>query len=114
MKIMFDTLFLTYVSIIIIFELAGQYLFKRFHINKGASHILIVLGMLSFSISSFFVFKILKYGTLGITNIIWHLVHFLAIFLIGYYVFGEKLTTTQGIAVLFGIISIVMFMLNDV
>tara|TARA_B100000902_G_C27279199_1_gene900666 strand:- start:1626 stop:1964 length:339 start_codon:yes stop_codon:yes gene_type:complete len=110
----FDALFLSYVFIIMIFELVGQYLFKRFHTNEGAKHTLIVLGMLSYSISSFFVFKILKYGTLGITNIAWHLVHFFAIFLIGHYVFGEKLTTTQTTAIIFGMFSIVMFMMDDV
>lgn len=106
-----DLIFFIYIFIIIAFEVTAQYLYKYSYkyINKDN---LVLVGVLFYAISGYFAYKILKYGELGVVNVIWHLIHFLALFFVGYYFLGEKLTTNKIIGSIFGIISLLIFMLD--
>tara|TARA_Y100000389_G_C17398756_1_gene484096 strand:- start:283 stop:675 length:393 start_codon:yes stop_codon:yes gene_type:complete len=126
-----NLLFFIFTFITIIFEIAGQYLFKLSYetynndnlFNKyivkiiknyfnNNKNIFIILGVLFYSITGYFVYKLLAFGHIGIINIIWHLMHFIALFLVGYFFFGETLNKKKIVALIFAIISIVLFMID--
>ena len=52
----------------------------------------------------------LQFDQLIIVNIIWHLMHFFILFIIGYFYFNEKLTLKKYIGIIFAIIAIILFM----
>ena len=70
----------------------------------------VLLGVVFYAFTGFFAFKILKFAELGIINIIWHLFHFLILFIIGYLFLNEKLSIRKIIASTIGIISLMLFM----
>lgn len=127
-----NLLFPLFTFITIFFEIAGQYLFKISYkkptvdnvINRNVisffngdlnnnRNLIILIGMLSYAITGFFVYKLLAFGHLGIINIVWHLIHFIALFFVGYFLFGEQLNLKKIIAIGLGFISIVMFMSDN-
>ena len=122
-------LFFLFTIITIIFEITGQYLFKISYkktevknpINsffdyiitnylKNNKNLIVFLGIICYCFTGFFVYKLLNFGHLGVINVIWHLIHFIALFLVGYFLLGEKLTTKKIIASIIGMISILIFM----
>ena len=124
-------LFFIFTFITIIFEIAGQYLFKLSYetsnndnlLNKellkiiknyfnNNKNIFIISGIIFYAITGYFVYKLLSFGHIGIVNIIWHLMHFIALFLVGYFFFGETLNRKKIVALIFAIISIVLFMVE--
>ena len=58
-----------------------------------------MVGIILYAFTGFFVFNLLKYQNLGVANVIWHLFHFLLLFLVGYFFLGEKLTKNQIIEI---------------
>ena len=83
-----DPLFIGYVFIVILFEITAQYLFKKSYMNKdkgSSASVVVTLGVLLYMLTGYFTYKLLKYGSLGIVNVVWHLVHFIALFAVGYY-----------------------------
>ena len=104
-----NLLFYVFVLLSIISEVLAQYLFKISHKTKLVNSYLMI-GIVLYAFTGFFVFNLLKYAHLGVANVIWHLFHFLLLFLVGYFFLGEKLTKKQIIASIFGIISLFLFM----
>ena len=104
-----NLLFYVFVLLSIISEFLAQYLFKISHKNKLVNSYLMI-GIVLYAFTGFFAFNLLKYAHLGVANVIWHLFHFLLLFLVGYIFLGEKLTKKQIIATIFGIISLFLFM----
>ena len=104
-----NLLFYMFILLSIISEVFAQYLFKISHKSKFVNYYLI-LGIILYAFTGFFVFNLLKYAHLGIANVIWHLFHFLLLFFVGYLFLGEKLTKKQIIASIFGIVSLFLFM----
>ena len=117
---MFDKFFYLFLFFCIFFEISAQYLFKLIYKKKLNidyipyinNEIFILIGIILYALTGYFVFKILKYGELGVINIIWHLFHFFSLFLIGYFALGEKLTFNRKIGSLFGIIALIIFMID--
>ena len=116
---MFDILFYIFLFLTIFFEIGAQYLFKLIYNKKTKNlgsyfgfDLYILIGIIFYAFTGFFAYKILKYGELGVINIIWHLLHFFFLFLIGYFAFGEKLTFNKKIGSVFGIIALVIFMID--
>jgi len=105
-------LFYLFVLLSIISEVFAQYLFKISHKNKSIYYK--IIGIILYAFTGFFVFNLLKYAHLGIANVIWHLFHFLLLFIVGYFLLNEKLTKKQIIASIFGIISLFLFMTNNI
>lgn len=121
MKLIFYFLIL----LLIIIEVSAQYLFKlsylknsyltnknnnvNTNVNTNVNYYFII-GFILYSISGFFVYKVLEYGDLGVINVIWHLLHFFSLFFVSYYFLGEKLTNKKIIGSIFGIISLFLLM----
>jgi len=118
MKLIFYFLIL----LLIIIEVSAQYLFKLSYLKNSyltKSYLTnkynnvnyyFIIGFILYSISGFFVYKVLEYGDLGVINVIWHLLHFFSLFFVSYYFLGEKLTNKKIIGSIFGIISLFLLM----
>jgi len=118
MKLIFYFLIL----LLIIIEVSAQYLFKLSYLKNSyltKSYLTnkynnvnyyFIFGFILYSISGFFVYKVLEYGDLGVINVIWHLLHFFSLFFVSYYFLGEKLTNKKIIGSIFGIISLFLLM----
>ena len=122
-------LFNLFLFLNIFFEIFAQYLFKLSYnkhkldtilSNKNSlwlpfiSHLskyIVIIGIIFYSIVGFLSYKLLNYASIGVINIIWHLIHFFALFLIGILFFDEQFTTKKTIAIILGFIS--LFLLND-
>ena len=112
-----DSYFYFYLLAITFSSIASQYIFKKSYANANANtnaninaNILVVLGLAAYTFTGFCVYKILSYGNLVVLNIIWHLVYFIILFIIGFLIFKEKLNYQKLIALLFGLISLFIFM----
>ena len=109
----YDYLFFIFIFLIIFCEITAQYLFKKSLITKKEFNLFLIVGIILDCIIGFFVFKILDYGEIIIVNIIWHLLHFIILFLIGYFVFKEKLSFKKIIASIIGMIAIIIFLFDN-
>jgi drug/metabolite transporter (DMT)-like permease len=98
-----------------IFEISAQTLFKTYYIETNMKkNAMLVVGLLLYSLSGVFVFKLLQYGSLGIINIMWHMLHFLSLFLVGRLVFREKYSAKQLVACVLALFSLYLFMTEQV
>jgi hypothetical protein len=104
-----DSYFYFYLLAITFSSIASQYIFKKSYANDNST-ILVVLGLAAYTFTGFCVYKILNYGNLVVLNIIWHLVYFSILFIIGFLIFKEKLNFQKLVALLFGLISLIIFM----
>lgn len=102
-------LFYLYTIFAIICEISAQYIFKLHYINNTK----VFVGIILYAFTGFFAYKLLKYETLAVANVLWHIVHFIILFLISIFVLKEKIHKQQIIAILFGIISIFLFITNN-
>ena len=117
-----ELIFYFLIVLLIVIEVTAQYLYKLSHIKNGHlknGHLnnkynninfYFIIGFILYSISGFFVYKVLEYGDLGVINVIWHLLHFFSLFFVSYYFLGEKLTNKKIIGSIFGIISLFLLM----
>jgi EamA domain-containing membrane protein RarD len=110
-----DSYFYFYLLAITFSSIASQYIFKKSYANVNATdnsntNILVVLGLAAYTFTGFCVYKILNYGNLVVLNIIWHLVYFIILFIIGFLIFNEKINYQKLVALLFGLISLIIFM----
>jgi len=110
-----DLLFYVYLFFSIFFEISAQYLFKLIHLKKitnknNITQLTLIVGIIFYALTGFFAFKLLSYAELGVINIIWHLFHFLILFIIGYLFLNEKLSMKKIIASIIGLISLILFM----
>ena len=118
-------LFYFLIILLIIIEVTAQYLYKLSYLTKSNLtnkynnvntnvntnvNYYFIIGFILYSISGFFVYKVLEYGDLGVINVIWHLLHFFSLFFVSYYFLGEKLTNKKIIGSIFGIISLFLLM----
>ena len=109
----YDYLFFVFIFLIIFCEISAQYLFKKSLITKKEFNLFVIIGIILYCIIGFLVFKILNYGEIIIINIIWHLLHFIILFLIGYFIFKEKLSLKKVIASIIGMIAIFIFLSDN-
>ena len=109
-------IFYLYIIITIISEISAQYLFKISYkpINKSLIKYYLPLGILLYAITGIFSYKLLEFGHLGIINIIWHLFHFIGLFIVSIFVLKEKFTFKQIIASILGLISLAIFMTEGI
>jgi len=101
----------------ILSEVAAQFLFKKYYLNNKKNilykNYYIPIGIILYSLTGYFAYKLLKYKELIVVNIIWHIFHFILLFFIGFYIFNEKLNNKKIIATIFGIISIFIFLMDE-
>lgn len=106
-----DIYFYFYLLAITFSSIASQYIFKKSYANANTNtNTLVVLGLAAYTFTGFCVYKILNYGNLVVLNIIWHLVYFSILFIIGFVIFKETINYQKLIALLFGLISLIIFM----
>ena len=91
-------------------EISAQVLFKKYYSLDKKNILYIIVGVLLYSMSGFFAFKILDYGSMGLINVVWHMLHFIFLFIVGYLVLGEKYTNEQLFACIMGLASIYLLM----
>ena len=116
-----DAYFYLYLFFITFFSIVSQYLFKQIEKNRLSNNVdlnkftninnyYLAIGLLMYTLLGFSIYKLLPYGSLVTLNIIWHLVYFIVLFLMGYFIYKEKYTFEKIIALIFGFISLVIFM----
>ena len=113
-----DVYFYLYLFSITFFSIFSQYLFKDIDIDttrvSNKNYLYLGLGLLMYTLTGYFIYKLLPYGNLLILNVIWHIVYFFVLFLVGYLLFKEKITFTKMIALILGIICLIIFMFEGV
>jgi hypothetical protein len=110
-----DSYFYLYLLLITFSSIASQYIFKKAYaivnVNPNANvNALLALGLFQYTFTGYCVYKVLNYGNLVVLNIIWHLVYFSILFIIGFFIFKETITYQKLVALLFGLISLIIFM----
>ena len=120
-----DFYFYLYLFLITFFSIVSQYLFKQIEKNRLNSNVdlnkftninnfYLLIGLLMYTLLGFSIYKLLPYGSLIVLNIIWHLVYFIVLFIMGYIIYKEKYTFEKIIALIFGFISLVIFMVYGI
>jgi len=110
-----DNYFYFYLLLITFSSIMSQYIFKQSYasVNSNSnsySNLLVFFGLIAYTFTGFCVYRILNYGNLVVLNIIWHLVYFGILFIIGFLIFKEKINYQKIIALIFGLISLIIFM----
>ena len=114
-----DNYFYMYLLLITFSSITSQYIFKKAYAYKNANanvnanvnvNLLILLGLAAYTFTGYCVYKVLDYGNLVVLNIIWHLVYFIILFVIGFLIFKEDLNYQKIVALVFGLISLIIFM----
>ena len=120
-----DFYFYMYLFFITFFSIVSQYLFKQIEKNRLSNNVdlnkftninnyYLAIGLLMYTLLGFSIYKLLPYGSLVTLNIIWHLVYFIVLFLMGYFIYKEKYTFEKIIGLIFGFISLVIFMVYGI
>ena len=134
--------FYLFTSFTIFFEIIAQTLFKLIHNNNHNNHnnnhnnhnnnhnnhnhnhnqiikfypyfktYYFYIAIICYTLSGYFAYKMLKYEQLIVVNIIWHIIHFIILFILGIYFFNEKISNKKIVACLFGLISISLFLFD--
>ena len=108
-----DKFFYVYLFLITLFSISSQYLFKKIQ-KKELPRSYFIFGVTMYALLGFCIYQLLHYGNILILNIIWHLIYFIILFLMGYFIFQEKINSEKIIALIFGLISLVIFMLYGI
>ena len=118
-----DIYFYLYLFFITFFSVVSQYLFKQIEKNRATNNvdvnkftninnIYLGIGLLMYTLLGFSIYKLLPYGSLIVLNIVWHLVYFIVLFAMGYFIYNEKYNFQKISALIFGFISLVIFMVS--
>jgi drug/metabolite transporter (DMT)-like permease len=120
-----DIYFYLYLFLITFFSIVSQYLFKQIEKNRESKNVesnkftninnlYLGVGILMYALLGFSIYKLLPYGSIIVLNIIWHLVYFIILFIMGYIIYKEKYTFEKIIALIFGFISLTIFMIYGI
>ena len=118
-----DIYFYLYLFFITFFSVVSQYLFKQIEKNRATNNvdvnkftninnIYLGIGLLMYTLLGFSIYKLLPYGSLIVLNIVWHLVYFIVLFAMGYFIYNEKYNFQKISALILGFISLVIFMVS--
>jgi drug/metabolite transporter (DMT)-like permease len=108
-----DNYFYLYLFLITMFSIASQYLFKKVQ-KKELDQMYLIIGVTLYALLGFVIYKLLHYGNILILNIVWHLIYFIILFLMGVFIFQEKINFEKIIALILGFISLVIFMVYGI
>jgi drug/metabolite transporter (DMT)-like permease len=108
-----DNYFYVYLFLITLFSISSQYLFKKIQ-KKELPYNYLIFGLVMYALLGFSIYKLLHYGNILILNIIWHLIYFILLFLMGYFIFQEKINFQKIVALLLGVISLSIFMIYGI
>jgi drug/metabolite transporter (DMT)-like permease len=99
------SLFPTITSCVYANLISSEIITKSPSVNSNSnsySNLLVFFGLIAYTFTGFCVYRILNYGNLVVLNIIWHLVYFGILFIIGFLIFKEKINYQKIIALIFG------------
>ena len=99
-------IFFLFVFLIVFFEISAQYMLKK--------KFILFFPIIFYAIIAYLLSYIINYHNLIFVNIIWHLIHFFVLFIIGLFIFNEKYNFYSGLALVFGIISIILFIYSGI
>lgn len=80
--------------------------------TKNNKILFLITGLLGYAITGLMFTQLLKYHDLAKSNIIWHIIHFIILFLVSVFYFNKKYTYLDLIGILFGIISFIFLSRN--
>ena len=120
-----DIYFYLYLFLITFFSIVSQYLFKQIEKNRenknvdlskftNINNFYLGIGLLMYTLLGYSIYKLLPYGSLIVLNIIWHLVYFIVLFIMGYLIYNEKYNVQKIIALILGFISLSIFMVYGI
>jgi|UniRef100_A0A6C0H3M0 drug/metabolite transporter (DMT)-like permease len=120
-----DIYFYLYLFLITFFSIVSQYLFKQIEKNRenknvdlskftNINNFYLGIGLLMYTLLGYSIYKLLPYGSLIVLNIIWHLVYFIVLFIMGYLIYNEKYNVQKIIALILGFISLSIFMIYGI
>ena len=120
-----DIYFYLYLFLITFFSIVSQYLFKQIEKNRenknvdlskftNINNFYLGIGLLMYTLLGYSIYKLLPYGSLIVLNIIWHLVYFIVLFIMGYLIYNEKYNVQKIIAIILGFISLSIFMVYGI
>jgi len=120
-----DIYFYLYLFLITFFSIVSQYLFKQIEKNRtnnsvdlnkftNINNLYLGLGLAMYTLLGYSIYKLLPYGSLIVLNIIWHLVYFIVLFIMGYIIYNEKYNFAKIVALIFGFISLIIFMVYGI
>jgi multidrug transporter EmrE-like cation transporter len=98
--------FYAIISVCIIFEIIGDYLFKKWTMTNKTWEL--IVGTTGYIISSLLWLYSLKYEDLSKASVIFIVLSLVALTLIGVYCFDETLTTLNWIGVVLATIAIIL------
>lgn len=99
-------IYFLFVFLIVFFEISAQFMLKK--------KFILILPVIFYAFIAYFLSYIIDFHNLIFVNITWHLIHFFVIFLIGLFVFNEKYNLYSIFALIFGIISIILFIYSGI
>lgn len=108
-----DNYFYLYLFLITACSIISQYLFKKIQ-QKELQEIYLFIGFFMYTLLGFSIYKLLHYGNILILNIVWHLIYFILLFLMGYLIFKEEINYEKIIALFFGLVSLIIFMIYGI
>ena len=120
-----DIYFYWYLFLITFFSIVSQYLFKQIEKNRATkdvesnkftniNNLYLGIGLVMYALLGFSIYKLLPYGSIIVLNIVWHLVYFIILFIMGYIIYKEKYNFAKIVALIFGLISLVIFMIYGI
>ena len=99
-------IFFMLIALAVLLEVAGDILFKKWSI--GNKNILLVLGLIIYFIGTIFWAFSLKYEFLSKAISIFTILNLVIVVLVGVLLFNEKLSVTNEIGIILGVISIIL------
>tara|TARA_B100002051_G_C16678063_1_gene608182 strand:+ start:363 stop:671 length:309 start_codon:yes stop_codon:yes gene_type:complete len=76
---------------------------KEYVTNKKA--IYLIIGLIGYILIGYTFMRLLKFHNLGTANIVWHVMHFMILCLVGIFYYNEKYTLKEIIGIILGLMS---------
>ena len=106
-----NTIILLFLGIVI-FEILALYLLTEWSIhNKPYTFILGVLAYILVAIQFAYIMKLAK-NKLALINALWQIINLIFITLLGVYLYKEKLSSCQYVAIVLAIIAVILLLIS--
>jgi multidrug transporter EmrE-like cation transporter len=87
-------------------ESIAWFFLKKHYLTKRVDYLSLYIAL--YISIPYFLIKTLKYEGIGIVNLLWNILSTIAVLLIGYFIFNEKINNYQTIGVGLGLISVIL------
>ena len=81
---------------------------KAKYVGKITSNWVFIASFIIYGIQPLIFYKALSYENMTIMNIVWDLMSDILVAVVGYYIFDERLTKTQKIGFVFGLVALIL------